>query len=195
MNEKDFFIKQLNILQQKLNIRQGQLKYIFEYLKLNPCQYVKQGNILLYCDSRRNEDTNGIKPNFKDNSRQIEKLRKEKCPNSWEEKKINGELWFKFLPQNEIIIFKEKIFSKNIIQYQLTNSMNRCEITGLPSSEIKLSADHWISKYNNGTNDQNNCIILCKFLNEQKNKHDPIYWFCKTILTNFLNIYKKSGKN
>lgn len=170
------------------------MKYIFEYLKLNPCKYVKQGNVLLYCDYRRNDETKGLKPNFKDNSRQIEKLRKEKCPNCWKEKKINGELWFKFLPHNEIIIFKDKTFSKNIIQNQLIHCYHKCEITGIPSSEIKLSADHWISKYNNGPNDQNNCVILCKFLNEQKNKYDPLYWFCKTILTNFLKIYKRLGK-
>lgn len=56
----------------------GQLKYVFEYLIMpsNLDKFVKQGDVLLYCDQRRYEDTNGLKHNFKDNSRQVEKMRK-----------------------------------------------------------------------------------------------------------------------
>ena len=35
--------------------------------------------------------------------------------------------------------------------------------------------------------------ILNKILNEKKNKHEPIDWFCKSLLSNFLNICKKVG--
>ena len=63
----------------QLRIKNGQLNYVFEYLMMseNLGKFVEQGKVLKYCDERRNEDTNGVKPNFKDNSRQVEKLRKD----------------------------------------------------------------------------------------------------------------------
>ena len=38
-----------------------------------------------------------------------------------------------------------------------------------------------------------NCVILNKILNEKKNTHLPEDWFCKHLLTNFLNICKRMG--
>lgn len=191
MNSEIFYLSKLKELKNKLNVKSGQLKYIFEYLEFYPNKFIKQGDILLYCDNRRNQDTNGVKPNYKDNSRQIEILRREKCPNSWQEKKIDGELWIKFDPHKEIIIKNHLFFKASIIKKKLEITNHKCEITGLNSNDIKLSADHWISRFNHGDNDISNCIIMCKYLNEQKNNLDPIDWFCKTILTNFLNICKR----
>lgn len=68
-----------------------------------------------------------------------------------------------------------------------------CEITGLPASEGKLSADHFIPKEKGGKSDENNCVILNKILNEKKNKKMPNEWFCKSLLTNFMKICKRVG--
>lgn len=140
MNSKIDYISKLKELKKKLKIKRDQLKYIFEYLEKYPIEFVKQGDILLYCDERRNGDTNGLKPNYKDNSRQIEILRREKCPNSWQETKIDGELWIKFDHTKEIIIKNNNLFKVSLIKKKLEITNNKCEITGLCSSDIKLLA-------------------------------------------------------
>ena len=83
----------------------------------------------------------------------------------------------------------------NVIYYdgKTKNSNYKCELTGLPVTEGHLAADHWIPKESGGKSDPGNCVILNKLMNEKKNKHDPIDWFCKFLLTNFLNICKKTG--
>jgi len=185
-------------------IKKGQKLYVIEYMKKNPLRMLKQGDVLAYCDKRRNEDTNGKKPNFKDNSRAIEKLRKDILPNCWKEKKINGELYFIYLPEllelvEEKIInntmHKNQGFSKEIITTKLIECKYTCELTGLPYSEGSLAGDHWIPKEGGGISDTKNCVIINKILNEKKNKHPPVEWFCKTFLTNFLKICEKTGMN
>jgi 5-methylcytosine-specific restriction endonuclease McrA len=180
----------------------GQKKYAFEYMGKNSTKMVKQGDLLAYCDYRRNEDTNGKKPNFKDNSRAIESLRKDIAPNCWKEKKVDGELYFIYLPELKELITDEIIentkhknqgFSKEIINSKMVSSKYKCELTGLPVSEGHLAGDHWISKEGGGESNIENCVILNKILNEKKNKHDPIVWFCKSLLTNFLTICKRAG--
>ena len=184
--------------------KKGQMVYVFEFLMKpeNLCKFVKQGDILLYCDKRRSEDTKGEINNFRDNSRRPEALRKEKYPLEWVEIKKNGELWFKYLPENKKHICKELYeshqnkndsFKKNIITEKLIETNYLCEITGLPISEGKLAADHFIPKEKGGKSEKGNCIILNKILNEKKNKKMPIEWFCETLLTNFMNICKKVG--
>jgi hypothetical protein len=182
--------------------KNGQLRYVFEYLKLNLNKFVKQGDILLYCDKRRCEDTDGKKQNFKDNSRQVEKMRKDLYPLEWTEVSKNGELWFKYTPHlkdrisNEIIDkhgHKKDGFSKSTIKEELKSSNYKCCITGIPEENGGLAADHFMPKEKGGLSDSNNCIILNKILNEKKNKKMPIEWFCETLLTNFLNICKRVG--
>jgi len=180
----------------------GQKKYAIDFMKQTPTKMVKQGDLLLYCDNRRYKDTNGEKPNFKDNSRGIEQLRKDTFPNCWVEKKINGELYFIYLPELQELVSEEIInqskhknqtFSDETITKKLSECNFKCELTGLPLSEGHLAADHWIPKESGGKSEPKNCVILNKILNEKKNKCLPTDWFCKNHLTNFLTICKKTG--
>lgn len=193
-------IQNINNLSTKY--KRGQLNYVMEYMVKFPTEWIKQGDLLHYCDERRCKDTNGKYKNFKDNSRQVEKLRKDILPNCWVERKKNGELEFKYLPElkdcmtNEIIeSTKEKCkgFANKVIQEKLKQCNYMCEITGLPNSEGKLAADHFLPKEKGGSSDINNCVILNKILNEKKNKHNPTDWFCDTLLKNFLNICNRVG--
>lgn len=191
----------LTILLKNLKYK-GQKKYAIEYMMENPTKIIKQGDLLYYCDKRRYDDTNGKKPNYKDNSRAIELLRKENIPNCWYEIKRNGELYFMYVPELKELV-DEKImkntkhrtdtFHKDLLKEKLQQCNYKCELTGLSVSDGNLSGDHWIPKYISGTSESKNCIILHKILNEKKNKHDPIEWFCKSLLTNFFTICKKVG--
>ncbi len=198
---KEHRIDELKKFKEKHQFR-GQKMYAIDFMLKQPTKMVKQGDLLLYCDKRRYEDTNGKKPNFKDNSRGIESLRKDITPNCWKEMKIDGELHFIYLPELKEIITEEIIentkhrkdgFSKKIIHSKIDSSNHKCELTGLPVSEGNLAADHWIPKEGGGESNIDNCIILNKILNEKKNKHHPTDWFCKHLLTNFLNICKRTG--
>jgi len=180
----------------------GQKAYAIEYMLEHPTRMVKQGDLLYYCDKRRNEDTGGVKPNFKDNSRGIESLRKDITPNCWMEKRLNGELYFIYLPELKELVtdkiikntkYKNEGFTREILVSKLENCNYRCELTGLPKSEGYLAGDHWNPKERGGDSKIENCVILNKILNEKKNKHEPTDWFCKSLLTNFLNICKRTG--
>lgn len=130
-------------------------------------------------------------------------MRKDLYPLEWIEVIKNGELYFKYCPQlkkytsdniyKELYKNKKDGFKKHIIDERLKETNYRCEITELPLSEGKLAADHFIPKEKGGNSDKNNCIILNKVLNEKKNNHYPIEWFCNTLLSNFMNICKKVG--
>lgn len=201
---KEHRINILNGLKTEYKKFRGQKAYAIEYMLQYPTKMVKQGDLLHYCDKRRYEDTNGKKPNFRDNSRAIETLRKDIIPNCWIEKKLNGELYFIYLPELKELITDEIIentkhkndgFSKEIIKSRMDSSNYKCELTGLPVSEGHLAGDHWIPKERGGVSTSQNCVVLNKILNEKKNKHDPIVWFCNSLLTNFLNICKRTGMN
>ena len=198
---KEHRINALNELEEKHKFR-GQRKYAIEFMLKQPTKMVKQGDLLLYCDKRRYEDTNGKKPNFKDNSRGIESLRKDITPNCWIERVINGELHFIYLPEFQELVtaeviqntkHKNKGFSKEIIVSKLEECHYKCELTGLPKSEGHLAGDHWNPKENGGESKIENCVIINKILNEKKNKHEPSHWFCKSLITNFLNICIRTG--
>lgn len=180
----------------------GQIKYAIEYMRNHPTKMVYQGDVLHYCDQRQFDETHGEKMNYKDNSRQIEKLRKDTLPNRWRECTTSQGLCFIYIPELRELVCEDLIthakhkkdtFSRKISQQALERADDKCELTGLPVEVGSLAADHWISKESGGTSDYSNCVILNKILNEKKNKHDPVEWFCKNLLTNFLKLCERSG--
>ena len=154
--------------------------------------YVSVSNVGEYCSEQRKKEK-GI--GFGDPPRQFEIFRKDKTCGYWVEENRGKLKYVKFcIPTiDKIIVTKEHGFTNDIIKSKLKQSNNKCEITGLPSSESKLCADHWKPKEKFGTSEENNCVILNKILNEKKNNHLPEDWFCKHLLTNFLNICKRFG--
>jgi hypothetical protein len=196
-------LAQLCEAERKMGIKRGQKKYAFEYMKLNAGKFVKQGDMLSYCDSRRCEDTNGKSKNFKDNSRAIEQMRKDKLPLEWDEVYVDGELWFRYDPSikekygDEIVnqhAHKTDTFSPDIIKSKLHENNHRCEITGIPFRESKdANADHFIPREKGGLSLKDNCVMLNAHLNTSKNKKMPVEWFCKSLLANFLNICRRLG--
>lgn len=193
-------LDELKVLKSKFR-KNTQKWFAVEYMMMNPFTFVNQGEMLHYCDKRRNEVTNGKEKGFRDNSRGIESLRKDKYPLRWIEIKKNNNLYFKYIPQKEewekdlIIVHSNKRcgFSKKIINTKLDSCHNKCELTGLPIEEGKLAADHWYPKEKGGESTKENCVILNKILNEKKNNTLPTEWFCNHIIHNFMNICKKSG--
>ena len=196
-----YLLLQTKVKKIKNKTKKGQLYYVFEYL-LKPehlGRFVKQGDILVYCDKRRNEDTRGAQPNYKDNSRQVEKMRKDIYPLEWEEVYKNGELWFKYVPEKKryvtdtiINIHKHKkdTFDRSVIREKMELCNYKCSITGIPQHNGDLAADHFIPKEKGGLSDSKNCVIINKLLNEKKNKKMPVEWFCESLLSNFMNICK-----
>jgi 5-methylcytosine-specific restriction endonuclease McrA len=193
---------ELHSLQKEAKIKKGQLLYCFEYMKKNANMYINIGEMLLYCDKRRNEDTNGKQKNYRDNSRAFEIFRKDRYPLVWKEIVYKRNKYILYSPkQKEQITFeiiennnsKKDKFTKNIIQEKLKVYNYACAITGIPQSDGGLAADHFIPKEKGGKSDNFNCIILNKLLNEKKNNEMPIPWFCKTLLTNFMDICKSVG--
>ena len=193
-------IQQITELQS--NFRPNSQKYFAcEYMLMHPCMYVNQGDLLLYCDQRRCETTNGKHPNFRDNSRGIESLRKDKFPLRFHEVRDSNGLRFVYVPELEEIqkdqiahvSHKRSGFSQALIKKKMKEVNYKCELTGLPLENGKLAADHWYPKEKSGVSTEENCVIINKILNEKKNNHEPVTWFCRFLLTNFLNICKKTG--
>lgn len=199
--DPELHYKQLCEAEAKLRVRNGQKKYAFEYMKLHAGKFVKQGDLLLFCDSRRAEDTNGKHKNFKDNSRQVEQMRKDKLPLEWDEVYVDGNLWFRYDPSvkeryvDDIIAqheHKSESFNRELIKSKLQETNHKCEITGIPfRSSTDANADHFIPREKGGLSSSDNCVIINSYLNTSKNNIMPIEWFCKTLLTNFLSVCKR----
>lgn len=145
-----------------------------------------------YCSDKRKND---IGKSFGDPPRRFEQFRKDETPGYWDEKMVCGNKFVKFkIPtEEEIIVSKDHGFTPDIQNKRLEESNNICEITGLSFNEGKLACDHWYPKEKGGQSDEKNCVILNKILNEKKNNHLPEDWFCKHLLTNFLNVCKRMG--
>ena len=183
----------------------SQIQYAVEYLLKpeNINKFVKQYDVIRYTDDRRYEDTVGKENGYKDGSRAIESMRKDHYPCMWIETIVNKDLYFKFAPWNKNFVNntilsnttqnRKESFSGAVIVQKLEETKYTCEITGLSESEGGLAGDHWFPKEKGGKSEKENCVILNKILNEKKNNHMPIYWFCKTLLTNFMNICKRTN--
>ena len=201
--DAEVHLSQLCLAEKKLNIRRGQKKYAFDYMKMHAGKYVRQGDLLLYCDSRRAEDTGGKQKNFKDNSRAIEQMRKDKLPLEWDERYVGGELWFRYdlsvkdKYAEDVITqhaHKNQTFSSELIKSKLKEVNYTCEISGITFPASKdLNADHFIPREKGGLSTSDNCVIINSHLNTSKNNTMPIEWFCKSLLTNFMNICKRVG--
>lgn len=183
----------------KCNIKRGANLYAFEYLKLNLNKFVKIKDVQDYCSIRYKEETG--EP-LGDPPRSFEILRKNTLPLEWSEIRIGRYKYIKYTPHikknicNSIIetsLHKGNTFSHTTIQNKLESSNYKCSITGIPESDGKLAADHFIPKEKGGKSDKNNCFIINKILNEKKNNKMPIEWFCETLLSNFMNICKHVG--
>lgn len=193
---------QLCDAERRLGVRNGQKKYAFEFMKMNAGRFVKQGDLLEYCDKRRCEDTSGAKRTFKDNSRAIEALRKDKLPLEWAEVYRSGELWFKYAPTMKSVyteeamkkhIHKADSFTRSVVESQMEKAGYKCEITGIPVSYVGANADHFIPKEKGGQSVAENCVILGEHLNTSKNSRMPVEWFCDTMVRNFLGVCARSG--
>ena len=176
--------------------------FAVEYMLLYPTRVIQQGDVLYYCDKRRCETTNGVHCNYKDNSRAIESMRKDKFPLCWYEKIVNNELYFMYIPElkqlaNDAIINEAKhkcdSFTKDIITQRVNQSNHKCELTGLSAGVSKLACDHFIPKNKGGLSTIDNCVVLNKVINEHKNKNEPIQWFCSTFMFNFMSLCKRAG--
>ena len=183
----------------RANIKRGANLYAMQYLKQFPDKYVRLIDIQDYCSKMHKMKTGNP---LGDPPRAFESLRKDKLPCEWSEITYKKNKYVKSTPRIKNNITKEiyeknknkkDSFNKEIIDEKLKETNYTCEITGLPISEGSLAADHFIPKEKGGKSIKNNCIILNKILNEKKNNHYPIEWFCKTLLTNFMNICKKVG--
>lgn len=199
--------KQLEGLQNKFSrLRKGlhsQKYWACEYMKDRPCELINQGDLLLYCDKKRCEESKGEFKNYRDNSRGIESLRKDIMPLRWYEIKEKDGLYFAYIPELEELkideiattAHKKEGFSKVVIKKKMKSASYKCELTGLPIEVGSLAADHWYPKEKGGESTEENCVILNKILNEKKNNHKPVDWFCRHLLTNFLNICRRARMN
>ena len=196
---KIIYWKQIENAIKKCNIKKGANLYAFEYLKLNLNKYVRIKDVQEYCNMKNKEKTGNP---LGDPPRAFELLRKNKLPLEWHEIQYKRSKYVKYTPHikenfcNKLIEeskYKNENFNKSIIEEKLKLSNYKCCITGISGDYSKLSADHFIPKEKGGLSNTNNCIIINKILNEQKNKKLPIDWFCETLLTNFLNICKNVG--
>ena len=96
-------LKRQQLLELRKNFRVNTQKYFaIDYMLTQPFGFVNQGELLHYCDKRRNETTNGKHKCYRDNSRGIESLRKDKFPLRWIETTINGNLYFKYVPEKKL---------------------------------------------------------------------------------------------
>jgi hypothetical protein len=201
--DAEVHLSQLCEAVKKAKIRRGQKVYAIDYMKMHAGKYVKQSDLLLYCDSRRREDTGGNNKNYSDNSRQVELLRKNNLPLEWDERYIGRELWYRYDPSikdrytDDVIAQhadKNQTFSSEVKKSKLKEANFACEITGIPFPASKdLNADHFIPREKGGASTSDNCVIISAHLNTTKNKQMPIEWFCKSLLTNFMNICKRVG--
>lgn len=193
-------LSQIEQIEQQLKPKKhSYVFFVFEYLKLHAGNYVAVSDVQAYCSKRRIEIEN--KP-FGDPSRNFEILRNDKLPLQWDEYQSGNRKYVRFNPLKKDTFITEIAdahkhrsdgFSKDTINAKLKESGYKCALTGLPLSEGKLAADHFLPKEKGGKSEPQNCVILNKILNEQKNNLPPVEWFTKSLLTNFMNLTQSAG--
>jgi hypothetical protein len=173
--------------------------FAFDFMSRYPGEYVLLKDVQEYCSNCYKKVHGEI---LGDPPRAFEICRKNIFPLAWEEAKVSKYKLVRFNPDrieeiNENIVeeskHKSNNFPREMIEKKLKENNYKCEFTGLPNTEGGLAADHFIPKEKGGQSIETNLIIINKVLNEKKNNTPPVEWFCKSILTNFLNICKKTG--
>ena len=197
MMYKMIHLIQLEEAEKRCKIKKGANYYAFEYMKSRLNRYVKIKDVQEYCNKRTKEETGHP---LGDPPMAFEILRKDKLPLEWSEIQYRKIKYVKYTPHiknnlsDDIIALhkhKKEGFDKLLIERKLAEANYRCSITGITMSA--LAADHFIPKEKGGLSTSDNCVIINKILNEQKNKKMPIEWFCETLLTNFMRICKRVG--
>lgn len=173
--------------------------FAFEFMAKYPGEYVLCKEVQEHCSLRNKEVKGEI---LGDPPRAFELCRKNVMPLDWSEVQVGRYKLVRYTPEKrqnatESIVEQTKHrndgFTSSLIKKKLEECGYKCEITGLPMSDGKLAADHFQPKEQGGQSIESNCVILNKILNEKKSNHEPIEWFCKTLLTNFLVICKRVG--
>jgi 5-methylcytosine-specific restriction endonuclease McrA len=193
-------LSQIEEIEKQLKPKKNSYRYfVIEYLKLNAGKYVGVSDVQAYC-SQQKLACDG--KSFGDPSRGFEILRRDVLPLQWDEYKSGNRLFVRFNPLKKEAFITEIAeahkhrsdgFSKETINAKLQECGYKCALTGLPQSEGKLAADHFLPKEKGGKSEPQNCVILNKILNEQKNNLPPVEWFTKSLLTNFINLTQSAG--
>jgi hypothetical protein len=195
---RDHNLKILESYREKHNVNTANW-FAFDFMSKYPGEYVLLKDVQEYCSNSYKEINGEI---LGDPPRSFEICRKNTLPLAWEEAKVSKYKLVRFNPSrvekitdNIVNESKHKSdgFSKEMIEKKLKENSYKCELTGLPNTDGGLAADHFIPKEKGGQSVETNLIIINKILNEKKNNTPPVEWFCKSILTNFLNICKKTG--
>ena len=161
---------------------------------MNKCdKYLEITEMIEYCNNERFRDKN---ERFRSPEREIKSITNTKLHYLFEVITIDNLKYIKldFNKRNTIINnIKNKDFSSEIKKKKLEEVNYTCQLTGITEINGKLAADHWNPKCKGGLGTIDNCVILNKHLNEQKKGKEPIKWFIDLLLTNFLNICKRTG--
>jgi len=202
IEEREAFIKksktEIDAAKSKFGLHTANY-FAFEYMSMYPGQYVLCKEVQEYCSVKTKEIKGEV---LGDPPRAFEMCRKNYYPLEWDEQKVGRLKLVRFNPdkKGEVTdqVYKDNChkhegFSKGIIQEKMLEAGFKCEITGLPVSDGALAADHFYPREKGGESIKENCVILNKILNEKKNNQLPVYWFSRSILTNFLKVSSKVG--
>jgi 5-methylcytosine-specific restriction endonuclease McrA len=200
--EKNAFIEKNSeaLMKIKDTLRQNSANWFaFEFQAKYPGHFVLCKDVQEYCSNRTKEVKGEI---LGDPPRAFELCRKNVMPLDWDEQQVGRLKLVRYNPDkrhqvtNEIVeqtMHRNDCFSRELIKQCIEKAGYKCELTGLPVSEGALAADHFWPKEQGGESIEQNCVIINKILNEKKNNHDPIEWFCKSLLTNFMTLCRRVG--
>lgn len=95
-------------------------------------------------------------------------------------------------PRNPVVLTNygnERNFDDTVKKQVLCRAKNSCEICGLKQSSVKekMEFDHWISFNHGGTNDVDNCVLLCRKCNGYKKNHSGMA-IVRILLKNVMKL-------
>lgn len=169
--------------------------YIIEYLLKNiDKKLYTQECILHYINERCKQDE---KKPYSNADRNVKSFFNQDYNHMFEIVKTRNPKLLKYLPPYERIKKKQKNndFTNKQKITKIEECKGLCELTGIKLTKKTGNADHFWPKDKGGECEYKNCVWMHKDLNNQKRNRDPVDWFCKVFITNFLNICKRSGFN